>query len=109
MKKSYILFTSLLLIPFGILFLVGYVSDSTIPEQQYNTKQLVKSVKAKSWNDAAALYHSLYQDETTGEIDVAQLAAAKQDVLSLMLQKSGAFTFVEEELELLQFILQMTL
>ena len=96
MKKSYILFTSLLLIPFGILFLVGYVSDSTIPEQQYNSKQLVKSVKAKSWNDAAALYHSLYQDETTGEIDVAQLAAAKQDVLSLMLQKSGAFTFVEE-------------
>ena len=96
MKKSSIIFSSLLLIPFAILFLVGNFSNDTKVERQYSSKTISKNLKAKSWNDAREHYHSLYQDETTGEIDAAQYVIAKQEVLNLMLQKSGAFTFVEE-------------
>ena len=96
MKKSSIIFSSLLFIPFAILFLVGNFSNDTKVERQYSSKTISKNLKAKSWNDAREHYHSLYQDETTGEIDAAQYVIAKQEVLNLMLQKSGAFTFVEE-------------
>ena len=90
MKKSSILISSLLLIPIGVLFLIGNVSENTPSEPLYkSTTLLSKTSKANSWNDAADLYHTLYQDLSTGEIDHEQLKLAKQEVLSLMMQKAG--------------------
>ena len=87
MKKSSIIFSSLLLIPFAILFLVGNFSNDTKVERQYSSKTISKNLKAKSWNDAREHYHSLYQDETTGEIDAAQYVIAKQEVFKLNASK----------------------
>ncbi|MBG15714.1 MAG: hypothetical protein CL853_05110 [Crocinitomicaceae bacterium] len=97
MKKSSILISSLLLIPLGAFFLIGNFSENSSSEPTYKSVTISKkSSKSKSWNDAADLYHSLYQDESTGQIDYQQLKLAKQEVLSMMLNKAGAFTFVEE-------------
>jgi hypothetical protein len=97
MKKSSILISSLLLIPIGVLFLIGNVSENTPSEPLYKSTTLSnKTSKANSWNDAADLYHTLYQDPSTGEIDYEQLKLAKQEVISMMMQKAGAFTFAEE-------------
>ncbi len=96
MKKSSLLISSLLLIPCGILFFAGYFSETKNVSRSYKTTELASNVKAKSWNDAAELLHSLYKDEATGEVDYQQLRIAKQQALNLMMQKAGAFTFVEE-------------
>jgi hypothetical protein len=97
MKKSILLLTSSVLIAVcGIV----YLADQTVNEQvkrNYQQADLkLSKEKTQNWNDAAELYHSLYADINTGKIDRDQLRLAKQEVLQIMMQKSGAFTFVDE-------------
>ena len=96
MKKS-VLISSLLLFSIGIGYFSVNFHDKDVQEPSYKPVALTKkNSNKKSWNDAAELYHSLYQDETTGKIDYHQLGVAKQEVLTMMMNKAGAFTFVEE-------------
>ncbi len=97
MKKSILLLTSSIFVALGGII---YLKDHSVNEQvsrNYQLNDLVASQdKSQNWNDAAELYHSLYADINTGEIEREQLRLAKQDVLQIMMQKSGAFTFAEE-------------
>ena len=88
MKKS-VLISSLLLFSIGIGYFSVNFHDKDVQEPSYKPVALTKkNSNKKSWNDAAELYHSLYQDETTGKIDYHQLGLAKQEVLTMMMNKA---------------------
>jgi len=97
MKKSILLLSTSLFIAIGGII---YFNNDSVNEPVNRNYQLaeLKSNEGKSqtWNDAAELYHSLYADVNTGKIDHEQLRLAKQEVLQIMMQKGGAFTFVDE-------------
>ena len=94
-----LILSSILLIAVVSLVIINYDGDNKLSKRTYQLVGLnEENNQSRTWNDAAELYFSLYKDVITGEIDHEKLKLAKQEVLQLMMQKAGAFTFVEEEL-----------
>ena len=88
-----LLSTTAIALVYSLLNSNTYKSDL---KRQYTLKDLPSYHDAKSWNDAAEHYNSIYKDAITGKVEKSKLALAKQQVLQLMTAKSSNLSFVEE-------------
>ena len=97
MKKSILLLSTSLAVAIGGFIFLNDDTENEPVKRSYHLAELNQNAaKSQNWNDAYEIYHQLYADVNTGEIDHEQLRLAKQQVLQIMMQKAGAFTFVDE-------------
>ncbi len=80
-----------------VISLVNNTSiDNASITRKYTPKTISTFEEAKSWNDAAEYYSTIYKDANTGNVEKSKLALAKQQVLQLMTAKSTSLNFIEE-------------